>query len=193
MKITALMLLAFWLFPCGGPASAADAPMPAEAVEKAKALVEDASKQAARQREAAQARKASPESPSAQDELKAVSENAGFQKFLKIKNLCVERSPNAGVLAIAEDSRKESSGQAVSTLISNFRLWNREEAPVRKTGSCLEAGDYCSSSIWCCRAMACRNGVCGGGNSDCIPRGRPCGGSIWCCGAAICNDRGYCQ
>lgn len=193
MKTTALLLLAIRLFPCAGSASAADTPIPAEAVEKAKSLVDDASKQAARQREAVQARRKAAPAASPQDELQAVAGDAGFQKFLKIKSLCVEKTSDAGVLAIAENSRKETGAEAVGALVSSFKVWNRSEGPIRAASSCLEAGDYCSSSIWCCRAMACRNGVCGGGNRDCIPRGRPCGGSIWCCGAAICNDRGYCQ
>lgn len=165
----ALLLAAGLLWTCALSAGAADSPFPAEAVEKASALAKASSDLGARHAAEAKGREAGTRTPSV---------NAGFEKFLKLKNLCAEKIPG---------------GEAFDVLTTNFKAWEGGEAPIRKVNGCLGAGDFCSSSIWCCGAMACRGGVCAGGAPSCIRRGQACGGSIWCCGTGICNDRGYCQ
>lgn len=163
----ALLLAAGLLTPHS--ASAGDPPIPAEAVEKAQTLIKASSKLGAGHAAEAKRRAGRTQAPPL---------DAGFEKFLTLKNLRSEKVP---------------AGEDFDALVASFKRWESGEAPVRKVNGCLGPGDYCSSSVWCCGAMACRGGVCGGGGPSCIPRGRPCGGSIWCCGAAICNDRGYCQ
>lgn len=164
----ALLLAAGLMLPPS--ASAGDTPIPAEAVEKAQTLIKASSKLGAKHAAEAKRREGRTQAPAI---------DAGFEKFLKLKNLCAD---------------KVTGGEAFDVLAANFKTWEGGEAPARKANGCLGPGDYCSSSIWCCGAMACRGGVCGGAGEDrCIRRGRPCGGSIWCCGAAICNDQGYCQ
>lgn len=171
-----------FLFGGAVPASAGADPIPAEAIEQARVLIKSASLSG--ERHAAQAlvrRRAAP-----------VGNADGFQKFLKLKNVCLDKNSNG--LVILEGSRGTGGGKVFDMLLSNFKLWDSGEAPVYKVANeCLGAGDYCSSSIWCCGAMMCSGGVCGGSNGNCIPRGRPCGGTIWCCGTGICNEQGYCQ
>lgn len=163
-----LLLTVGFLMPCAGPVAAADNPFSSDAVEKAAALAKASSELGVRRASEAKRREAGARTPA----------NAGFEKFLKLKNLCAEKIPG---------------GEAFDLLTTNFKAWDGGEAPVRKVNGCLGPGDHCSSSIWCCGAMACRGGVCAGGGPNCIRRGQACGGSIWCCGAAICNDQGYCQ
>lgn len=165
----ALLLAAGLFLPCAGPAEAGDFPFPSEAMEKASALVKASSELGARHAAEAKRREAGTRTPAI---------DAGFEKFLKLKNLCADKIPG---------------GEAFDVLTTNFKVWDSGEAPVRKVNGCLGAGDFCSSSIWCCGALACRGGVCSGGAPNCSRRGQACAGSIWCCGAAICNDQGYCQ
>lgn len=152
------------------------APVSAEDVEKARALIHEAGKigDQARQNEALKI--------SFNSAPQADSKNIGFQKFLAIKDVC------------AEDVSK-SGEQARTALLENFKLWDRSESPIVKVAasSCLGPGDFCSSSIWCCGALSCRGGVCSGANGGCIPRGRACSSSLWCCGTGVCGDHGYCQ
>lgn len=185
-----LLICAAILFPRA--AAAADAPIAAEAVETARSLIKASAALGART--AAETRRRDAHEPALQAQLQSASKGAGFQKFLKLKNLCVDKSAGGEGLVIVEGDRTAAGGHAFDALLANFKAWDGGDAAFRKAAdSCLGPGDYCSSSMWCCGAMACRNGVCGGAGSSCIPRGRPCGGSIWCCGTGICNDRGYCQ
>ena len=173
--------------------SAFAAPELKEARDQAKAIVEDASAAkspaaaASRKEEAAKAAQAS----AAKAEFDGVCEEPGFKKFLAIKELGVEKSADGKVVAVSERSRPVEGSGAVQALLANFRAWDGK-APKAANG-CLEAGEYCSSAIWCCRSMGCRGGICGGTGTDCSRRGQPCASSMWCCGTGICNDRGYCQ
>lgn len=162
------------MFAGAGFAAAGDSPFTADSLSKAHSLTQEATELGKKTRQNGFQDTVSPVEP------QAASNNVGFLKFLAIKNLCVENITDSA---------------ALSALMSNFQIFNREESPKIKlaASSCLGPGDYCSSSIWCCGALSCRGGVCGGANGGCIPRGRPCSSSIWCCGTGICSDRGYCQ
>lgn len=188
-----LLVAAGLLFPGAGFAAATnDAPISTEALEKAQGLIEAASKIKARHTAEAAARRR--QAATQQDDLQSVAGKAGFQKFLKIKNLGIEKNSDGNGLVLLEGSRKSAGGPVFDLLLSNFSRWDSAEAAIRKAdSSCLGPGDYCSSSMWCCGAMSCRGGVCSGAGSSCIPRGRPCSSSIWCCGTGICSERGYCQ
>ncbi len=188
-KITLLSFLCLSL----SSVSAFAAPDLKEARDQAKAIVEDASAAkspaaaASRKEQAAKAVSAS----AAKAEFDGVCEEPGFKKFLAIKELGVEKSADGKVVAVSERSRPVEGSGAVQALLANFRAWDGK-APKAANG-CLEAGDPCSSSIWCCRSMLCTGGSCGGSNNDCVKRGRRCSSSVWCCGTGICNDQGYCQ
>lgn len=175
------------MFAGAGFASAGDSPFTADSLTKANSLTQKATELGKKTRQNGSLDAFSPVEP------QAASNDVGFMKFLAIKDLCVER--NASGFAIREGERAVTDSAALTALMSNFQLFNRDESPKIKlaASSCLGPGDYCSSSIWCCGALACRGGVCSGANGGCIPRGRPCGSSIWCCGTGICSERGYCQ
>ena len=155
------------------------------AAEKPKAGPAAAEERAAQRASAQRAAKV-------ENELEAAAAEPGFKKFLTIKEVGFQKASDGVGLEVVEASRPVTAPNAVVALLDGYKLWDRSEAP-RVANGCLEAGDPCSSSIWCCRSMMCRGGTCAGSNNDCVPRGRRCSSSIWCCGAGIFNDQGYCQ